>query len=168
MTNKLIWAAVFFILCQLMPGSVHAFEACRVLVLAFDTSGSLYTEKAVLAEGSEPVPHWIVQRDGHIAALQDSEVQALLFAKETYLGATIWSQEGLGRVIVPPALMASPEDVNAFTTMLMLMIPSGVDKSPATAHNRAITEALDALTLVPRNCATLIIDISTDQGYRRE
>ena len=123
------------------------------LILCLDWSGSMY---ATLGGSKQ---NYIIQKEGHIAALRDSEVYQLLIYRRVYVRVILWS--GYANETMPIFLgrMVSKESVEALADAIFKKVPDTHSLSGATTHYTPLIYANSSPIFGKKR----IVDISTDE-----
>jgi len=160
----LFWSA-FLLLCS---AAASAQQRAIELWLALDASGSMYAvpigikPEPMPTPESESVLHYEVQRMGHITALADPDVRALLVSADITVHILFWAGAGSAIEATPPegVVVNSLEDVRALQDILLANTPERALANSSTDHHAAIRYIASKV----RTGYTLIVDISTDEG----
>tara|TARA_B100000745_G_scaffold279533_1_gene211085 strand:- start:590 stop:1243 length:654 start_codon:yes stop_codon:yes gene_type:complete len=134
-----------------------------------DGSGSMYSYSTDMNprqgfNSDKTLLHYEIQRDGHIAAFLDENVQAALMAQPTLVHVAMWGGSNSFLKLTPEqgVLVRSEKDAAAIADFIRTRTPTGPLIDSQTHHFAAISRVLEHPRADPYS--ELILDISTDAG----
>lgn len=126
-------------------------SARKELRLGLDASSSMYTK----------AHNWAIQRDGHVAALRDPEIQHLLILGRVLVRAFLWSSgnRGFKELHAARHLIRTEADAERVAHVIAKETPS-VQLTNATEHGMLLQRCRQLTAEAPY----VVIDVSSDEA----
>lgn len=126
--------------------------ASKELVLALDQSGSMYVGDT---------PHYLIQRNGHVAALRDPLIIQRLVMDQVHLRVVFWAGYQCSReLLLGGVRIVDSTDVAKVASYIETLTPNVHAADKNTRHELLLEFVRSEL---PRVGGKLIIDVSTDE-----
>jgi len=126
--------------------------ADKELIFCLDWSDSMYDEET---------RHYVIQRDGHVAALKDPDIVKLFLSQKVYVAALLWSGVwGDDIRLIFSGMISTKQDLEGLAAAIESRVPKISSPSGDTWHNTP----LEFISGKRRIGKKRIIDLSTDQG----
>ncbi|MEZ4200693.1 MAG: DUF1194 domain-containing protein [Candidatus Paceibacterota bacterium] len=128
--------------------------AQKELRLGLDASSSMYPSSSL------DEARWKIQRDGHVAALRDPEIQHLLILGRVLVRAFLWSSgnRGFKELHAARNLIRTEADAERVAQVIAEETPS-VQLTNATEHGMLLQRCRQLAAEAPR----VVIDVSSDE-----